>query len=120
MIDPGDILTFQSREKVIGTKESTYVSYPDLHRDVKPGEKILIDDGKLEVVVQEITKGGDVKVKVTYGGLLQPKKGATLPDTAISLPAMTEKDITDLEFIIEQELDWVALSFVRKAEDMVD
>ena len=119
-IKPGDILTFQSRQKVVGTMESIYVSYPDLHRDVKPGEKILIDDGKLEVVVQEITKDGDVKVRVTYGGLLQPKKGVNLPDTAISLPAMTEKDIIDLDFIIEQELDWVALSFVRKAEDMVD
>ncbi|HXB08877.1 MAG TPA: pyruvate kinase [Puia sp.] len=120
MIDPGDILTFQSRQKVVGTKESIYVSYPDLHKDVKPGEKILIDDGKLEVVVQEITKDGDVKVKVTYGGKLTPKKGVNLPDTAISLPAMTEKDIEDLEFIIAQELDWVALSFVRKADDMVD
>ena len=119
-IDPGDILTFQSRQKVVGTKESIYVSYPDLHNDVKPGEKILIDDGKLEVVVQEITKTGDVKVKVTYGGKLQPKKGVNLPDTVISLPAMTEKDIVDLDFIIAQELDWVALSFVRKAEDMID
>src|SRR6201994_3691818 len=64
IIEPGDILTFQSRQKVVGTKDSIYVSYPDLHRDVKPGEKILIDDGKLEVVVQEITKEGDVKVKV--------------------------------------------------------
>ena len=119
-IDPGDILTFQSRQKVVGTKDSIYVSYPDLHNDVKPGEKILIDDGKLEVVVQEITKAGDVKVKVTYGGKLQPKKGVNLPDTVISLPAMTEKDIVDLDFIIAQELDWVALSFVRKAEDMID
>lgn len=119
-IAPGDILTFQSRQKVVGTKESIYVSYPDLHNDVKAGEKILIDDGKLEVVVQEITKTGDVKVKVTYGGKLLPKKGVNLPDTAISLPAMTEKDIEDLEFIIAQELDWVALSFVRKADDMVD
>ena len=119
-IDPGDILTFQSRQKVVGTKDSIYVSYPDLHNDVKPGEKILIDDGKLEVVVQEITKTGDVKVKVTYGGKLQPKKGVNLPDTVISLPAMTEKDIVDLDFIIAQELDWVALSFVRKAEDMID
>jgi len=120
MIEPGDILTFQSRQKVVGTKESIYVSYPDLHKDVKPGEKILIDDGKLEVVVQEITKEGDVKVRVTYGGKLTPKKGVNLPDTVISLPAMTEKDIEDLAFIIAQELDWVALSFVRKADDMVD
>lgn len=119
-IDAGDILTFTSREKVVGTKEKIYISYPDLHRDVKPGEKIMIDDGKLEVVVEEITAAGDVKVRVTYGGLLLPKKGVNLPDTAISLPAMTEKDIEDFNFIIDQELDWVALSFVRKAEDIID
>lgn len=120
LIEPGDILTFTSREKVVGNKEKIYVSYPNLHEDVEPGNKILIDDGKLEVVVTDITKEGDVKVKVTYGGMLFPKKGVNLPDTKISLPALTPKDIADLEFIIEQELDWVALSFVRKVEDIID
>ncbi len=120
VIVPGDILTFTSTEKVIGTKEKIYISYPNLHNDVKVGEKIMIDDGKLEVLVIEITAGGDVKVRVTYGGTLLPKKGVNLPDTAISLPAMTEKDIIDLDFIIEQELDWVALSFVRQADDIID
>jgi pyruvate kinase len=119
-IEPGDILTFTSKEKVVGTKERIYISYPNLHNDVKVGEKIMIDDGKLEVVVKEITTAGDVKVSVTYGGMLSPKKGVNLPDTAISLPAMTEKDFADFEFIVQQELDWVALSFVRKAEDIVN
>ncbi|OJW55456.1 MAG: pyruvate kinase [Sphingobacteriales bacterium 50-39] len=119
-IVPGDILTFTSREKVIGTKEKIYISYPNLHHDVEVGNKILIDDGKLEVVVVSISPDGDVKVAVTYGGRLLPKKGVNLPDTKISLPAMTEKDITDLEFIIQQQCDWVALSFVRKVEDIVD
>lgn len=116
----GDILTFSSKEKVVGTKEKIYVSYPNLHEDVKVGDKILIDDGKLEVVVIEVTKDGDVKVAVTYGGTLLPKKGVNLPDTAISLPALTEKDIVDLEFILEQPVDWLALSFVRKSQDIVD
>lgn len=120
VIKTGDILTFQSRQKVVGNKDNLYISYPNLHNDVKKGEKILIDDGKLEVVVDDITTTGDVKVRVTYGGTLLPKKGVNLPDTAISLPAMTEKDIADFEFIIDQKLDWVALSFVRKAEDMID
>ncbi|MHA4845755.1 pyruvate kinase [Flavitalea antarctica] len=120
LIEPGDILTFTSKEKVVGTKEKIYVSYPNLHEDVEIGNKIMIDDGKLEVVVVDITPEGEVKVKVTYGGLLLPKKGVNLPDTKISLPAMTEKDIIDLAFIIEKKLDWVALSFVRKAEDIVD
>jgi pyruvate kinase len=96
LIEPGDILTFTSKEKVVGNKEKIYVSYPNLHEDVEVGNKILIDDGKIEVVVTEITKGGDVKVRVTYGGLLLPKKGVNLPDTKISLPALTEKDIADL------------------------
>lgn len=119
-IEPGDILTFTSKEKVVGTKEKIYISYPNLHNDVKVGEKIMIDDGKLEVVVIELTKSGDVKVKVTYGGVLLPKKGVNLPDTAISLPAMTEKDMEDFEFIVKNELDWIALSFVRKAEDIIN
>ncbi|MFC0772835.1 pyruvate kinase [Terrimonas alba] len=119
-IEPGDILTFTSKEKVVGTKEKIYISYPNLHNDVKVGEKIMIDDGKLEVVVVEVTASGDVKVRVTYGGMLLPKKGVNLPDTAISLPAMTEKDMEDFEFIVENELDWIALSFVRKAEDIIN
>lgn len=119
-INNGDILTFTSKEKVIGTKEKIYVSYPNLHEDVKVGDKILIDDGKLEVVVIEITPEGDVKVAVSYGGILMPKKGVNLPDTDISLPALTEKDISDLEFILQHNVDWIALSFVRKAEDIID
>ncbi|HNU15998.1 MAG TPA: pyruvate kinase [Chitinophagaceae bacterium] len=118
-INEGDILTF-SNEKVVGTKEKIYVSYPDLHSDVKVGEKILIDDGKLEVVVKEITKNKDVKVMVTLGGTLLPKKGVNLPDTAISLPSLTEKDLADLDFIMKQKVDWVALSFVRSPEDIID
>ncbi|RYY62726.1 MAG: pyruvate kinase [Chitinophagaceae bacterium] len=119
-ISPGDILTFTSREKVVGNMERIYLSYPNLANDVNVGEKILIDDGKLEVVVVEKTKEGDVKVSVTYGGMLLPKKGVNLPDTAISLPAMTPKDVEDFDFIVAHELDWVALSFVRKAEDIID
>lgn len=120
-INPGDILTFSSKDKVIGTKEKIYISYPNLHNDVKVGEKILIDDGKLEVVVVAIdNQSGDVKVRVTYGGKLLPNKGVNLPDTQISLPAITDKDKVDLAFILKHHLDWVALSFVRKAEDMID
>lgn len=119
-INNGDILTFTSKEKIVGTKEKIYVSYPNLHVDVKVGDKILIDDGKIEVVVIEITADELVRVVVTYGGILLPKKGVNLPDTEISLPALTEKDLTDLAFIIDQKVDWIALSFVRKAEDIID
>src|SRR3954451_24271791 len=115
---PGDILTF-TNDKLVGTKERIYVSYPNLHKDVKVGNKILIDDGKLEVDVKKILKNNDVQVEVTMGGRLSSKKGINLPDTKISLPALTDKDLVDLEFIIDQQLDWVALSFVRSVKDLV-
>ncbi|MFZ9662045.1 MAG: pyruvate kinase, partial [Chitinophagaceae bacterium] len=86
---------------------------------VKIGNKIMIDDGKIEVEVAETTPEGHVKVRVTMGGVISSKKGINLPDTKISLPALTEKDLIDLDFIIEQKLDWVALSFVRNVQDMV-
>jgi pyruvate kinase len=114
----GDILTF-TNEKVIGNKEKIYVSYPNFHNDVKIGNLILIDDGKLEVRVLSIEKNNDVKVVVTLGGDLSSKKGINLPDTKITLPALTDKDLTDLDFIIEQKLDWVALSFVRNVKDLI-
>ncbi|HEX2607693.1 MAG TPA: pyruvate kinase [Flavisolibacter sp.] len=117
-ITPGDILTF-TNEKLVGTKERIYVSYPNLHADVKIGNKILIDDGKLEVEVRAVLPNNDVQVEVTMGGFLSSKKGVNLPDTKISLPALTDKDIVDLEFIIDQQLDWVALSFVRSVKDLV-
>lgn len=116
-VEEGDILTF-TNVKCIGTLERIYVSYPNLAGDVKVGNIILIDDGKLEVKVVEIVSNGDVKVEVTLGGVLSSKKGINLPDTKISLPALTDKDLEDLEFIIDQELDWVALSFVRSVNDI--
>ncbi|MFN5335609.1 MAG: pyruvate kinase [Bacteroidota bacterium] len=116
-VKEGDILTF-TNEKVVGNLERIYVSYPNLHKDVVPGNIILIDDGKLEVKVVGIKPNNDVQVEVTLGGKLSSKKGINLPDTKISLPALTEKDLEDLAFIIEQKLDWVALSFVRDVQDI--
>ena len=113
----GDVLTF-TNEKCLGTLEKIYVSYPNLAGDVVVGNVILIDDGKLEVKVVSIEDNGDVKVVVTLGGILSSKKGINLPDTKISLPALTEKDLIDLDFIIRQQCDWVALSFVRSVDDI--
>jgi len=116
---PGDRITF-TNEKAIGTKERMYVSYPNLHADVRVGNKILIDDGKIEVQVKNINaKAAEVVVEVTLGGRISSKKGINLPDTKISLPALTEKDLIDLDFIIDQQLDWVALSFVRSVKDII-
>jgi pyruvate kinase len=118
LVEVGEILTF-TNTKLVGNKERIYVSYPNLHEDVKIGNIIMIDDGKLEVKVMSIEKNHDVKVQVKLGGILSSKKGLNLPDTKISLPAITEKDELDLAFIIEQKLDWVALSFVRRVNDIV-
>src|SRR6516225_10172732 len=118
-VETGDILTF-TNEKLVGNKNRIYVSYPNLHADVKLGNTIMIDDGKLEVKVVGIEKNNDVKVEVTLGGILSSKKGVNLPDTKISLPALTEKDLVDLDFIISKKVDWIALSFVRKVDDNID
>ncbi|RYZ16286.1 MAG: pyruvate kinase, partial [Chitinophagaceae bacterium] len=117
-VRPGDILTF-TNEKLVGNKDRIYVSYPNLHADVKVGNTIMIDDGKIEVKVANIQRNNDVQVEVVLGGYLSSKKGVNLPDTKISLPAITDKDLVDLEFIIDQELDWVALSFVRSVKDII-
>lgn len=118
-ITPGEKLTF-TNTKCIGTREKIYVSYPSLYKDVVPGNVILIDDGKLEVRVTAILPNNDVEVEVVLGGILSSKKGINLPDTKISLPALTEKDLNDLDFIIGQKVDWIALSFVRQVKDITD
>jgi pyruvate kinase len=113
----GDILTL-SNDKCIGTMEKIYVSYPNLAGDVVVGNTIMIDDGKIEVKVKSVEANGDVKVAVTLGGIISSKKGLNLPDTKISLPALTEKDLEDAAFIIKEKLDWVALSFVKRVADI--
>lgn len=115
----GDDIIF-STEKQMGTKHKVYVSYPNLTTDVKVGERIFLDDGKLEMQVKEIVNDKEIKVTVLLGGLLLPKKGVNLPDSALTMPSLTEKDIADLEFIITNNLDWVALSFVRTPQDIIE
>ena len=116
-VKEGDILTF-TNTKCVGTLEKIYVSYPNLAGDVVVGNTIMIDDGKIEVLVHSVESNGDVKVKVTLGGIISSKKGINLPDTKISLPALTEKDLEDAAFIIKEQLDWVALSFVKRVADI--
>ncbi len=105
-------------EKMVGTKEKLFVSYPMLTKDVQVGERIFLDDGKLEVCVKSILNEKELLVTVTLGGTLLPKKGVNLPDSALSMPSLTEKDLADLDFIIANNLDWVALSFVRTPNDI--
>ncbi len=119
LIAHGDILTF-TNEECIGNKDKIYMSYDNFAEDVQVGEKVLVDDGKIVLEVAE-TNGKDiVKLKVLHGGNLSSKKGVNLPNTKITLPSLTEKDLNDLEFILEQNIHWIALSFVRRAKDVKD
>jgi len=113
----GDVLTFVN-EPCIGTKERIYLSYQNFAQDVNVGEKVLVDDGKLELEVIE-KDGKTVKLKVLHGNNIASKKGVNLPDTKVSMPCLTEKDLTDLTFILTQPVNWIALSFVREASDII-
>lgn len=120
VVNPGDIITFQTAEDVPGTAERVYMNYKEFPRDVKPGEKILLDDGKLMFEALETNGTTEVVCKVIQGGPLKSKKGVNLPNTKVSLPALTKKDIKDALFAIENHVDWIALSFVRTAEDLIE
>jgi pyruvate kinase len=120
IVNPGDIITFQTAEDVPGTKERVYMNYKEFPNDVNPGENILLDDGKLMFEVISTNRTSEVVAKVIQGGPLKSKKGVNLPNTKVSLPALTEKDIRDAIFAIEQKVDWIALSFVRTAEDLIE
>src|SRR5690606_40292232 len=109
-----------STENKIGTKGMVYIQYEQFARDVKPGEIVMVDDGKIVLQVLE-TNGTDlVKVKVINGGILSSKKGVNLPNTKVSMPSLTEKDREDLEFALEHDIEWIALSFVRSALDIIE
>ncbi len=114
-----DIFVFTT-EKCIGNKKQAFMTYKNFPLDVNPGEKILVDDGKLIFEVLETDKTKNVVTKVLFGGALHSNKGVNLPNTKVSLPALTEKDKVDALFAIEMEFDWIALSFVRKADDVLD
>jgi len=116
-VKPGDKFLF-TNQKIIGNNKKLYIHYPNFHKDVKVGNKIMIDDGKLEVIVTKILPNNDVEVEVVLGGYISSKKGVNLPDTQISLPALTKKDLEDLKFIMKEQLCWVALSFVRRVDDI--
>ena len=118
-LNPGDILTF-TNEKMEGDSKKVYMTYQNFPKDVQVGERILIDDGKLVLQVIETNEADTVKAVTVQGGPLSSKKGVNLPNTNVSLPALTEKDIEDANFMLDLELDWIALSFVRHAQDIKD
>ena len=120
VVNDGDLITFQTAEDVPGTAQRVYMNYKEFPKDVNPGERILLDDGKLIFEAVQTDKKTEVVCRVIQGGPLKSKKGVNLPNTKVSLPALTKKDIKDAIFAIEQKVDWIALSFVRTAEDLME
>ncbi|GGW24905.1 pyruvate kinase [Arenibacter certesii] len=120
IVSAGDEITFVTGEPFEGDSERVYMNYSQFPRDVNEGERILLDDGKLMFQVISTNKKDEVRAKVIQGGPLKSKKGVNLPNTNISLPALTKKDIKDAIFAISQNVDWIALSFVRFSQDLID
>ncbi|WP_340067054.1 pyruvate kinase [Ascidiimonas aurantiaca] len=120
VVNEGDEITFVTGKPFEGTAEKVYMNYKAFPKDVNPGEKILLDDGKLIFEVVTTDKKTSVRARVIQGGPLKSKKGVNLPNTNVSLPALTEKDVKDAIFAIEQKVDWIALSFVRNNDDLID
>ena len=119
-LESGDRVIFSTEKPFIGNSKKAYMNYKSFAKDVSKGERILLDDGKLIFEVISTDKKNEVKAKVIQGGDFKSKKGVNLPNTKISLPALTEKDIQDAEYMFTQDIDWIALSFVRFSQDIID
>ncbi len=119
MLRDGEMIEITNTE-CEGDEHRVYLSYHQFASDVKPGDAVLIDDGKIKLEVVETNGRDTVRARIVHGGPLSSNKGVNLPHTSISLPSLTEKDLEDARFILEQEVDWIALSFVRKPEDILD
>ena len=119
VVEKGDRIVFTTKKIEVGAADHVYMNYKSFPKDVKAGEKILLDDGKLIFEVTSTDGQSEVVASVVQGGPLKSNKGVNLPNTEVSLPALTEKDVKDAVFAIEQEVDWIALSFVRHKEDLL-
>lgn len=118
-LQAGQSLTLTSSE-CMGTPERLYINYKQFPLDVAIGDQVLIDDGKINLRVVDTNRKDEVKAVVEIGGKLFPRKGVNLPNTKISLPSLTTKDLADLDFALEQNVDWIGLSFVRNSGDIRD
>ncbi len=106
-------------EKIVGDEKKVSISYKEFPKEVKPGDKVMVDDGKKQFEVLSI-KGNEVTCKIVVGGNTKGRRGVNLPDTDISMSCLTEKDLKDVEFGIKNKVDFIALSFVRKPSDIVE
>ncbi|WP_353134168.1 pyruvate kinase [Pseudopedobacter sp.] len=104
----------------IGDDNQIYITYPAFPQDVKAGEIILLDDGKLQMRVVETNRKDTVICEVVHGGILTSRKGVNLPNTKVSIPSLTEEDLVNLDFALANDVEWIGLSFVRKSEDIID
>ena len=120
IVNPGDRVVFSTDAPFKGNAQKAYMNYQNFPKDVSEGERILLDDGKLIFEVSATNKKNEVEAVVIQGGPFKSNKGVNLPNTNISLPALTEKDIEDAKFIFTQDIDWIALSFVRFSQDLID
>ena len=116
----GEEVTIVTDDELEGTAKKFAINYKALPKDVLPGELILLDDGKLHLEVIKTNGKDRVVAKVLHGGLLSSNKGINLPNTKISLPCLSEKDLNDLDFAIKEDFDWIGLSFVRSARDIIE
>lgn len=119
LLENGKTITITT-EKMVGTAEKIAINYEQLPADVQPGERILLDDGKLALEIISSDGEKNIEALIVHGGVLSSRKGVNLPNTKISLPSLTKKDREDLDFALKQNVDWIGLSFVRSARDIIE
>ena len=117
LLEAGHQIIFTTKA-YLGDKDKVHINYQDFPKDVTVGDKVLIDDGKLVFKVISSNGNDEAVLEAVYGGPLNSRKGVNLPDTKISMPSLTPKDIADLDFALSQNIHWIGLSFVRKANDI--
>lgn len=115
----GETVLF-STDDGVGTRDKVFIRYENFARDVQAGERVLVDDGKIVLEVAETNGTNEVLLKVINGGVLSSKKGVNLPNTKVSLPCLTPKDLEDLNFALDNDFEWIGLSFVRSASDIIE
>ncbi len=107
-------------KELIGNEKQVYITYESFPKDVQAGEIILLDDGKIQMKVIETNNRDTVTCEIVHGGILTSRKGVNLPNTRVSIPSLTEEDLDNLQFVLKNDIEWIGLSFVRTAEDIVD
>ncbi len=112
--------TILTTKECVGNEERIYITYENFPKDVKAGEIILLDDGKLQMRVLETNYKDEVVCEIVHGGILTSRKGVNLPNTKVSIPSLTPEDRDNLEFVLENDVEWIGLSFVRNAEDIIE